>query len=76
MKGNELMTYKDAVREFKQALPNGEYDYWTLQFEWSTYTDGLCKAGEITQKQWSTWATPFEEGKRVLVYDKKVITQK
>ena len=70
------MTYKDAVKEFKQNLRNGEYDYWTVQEMWAEYTDSMCKAGEITQKQWSTWATPFEYGKRILVYDKKVITQK
>lgn len=70
------MTYKDAVRQFKQGLPNGEYDYLMLQQAWAFYTDGLCKDGEITNKQWNTWETPFEYGKRVLVYDKKVITQK
>lgn len=70
------MTYKDAVQEFKRNLRNGEYDYWTVQEMWAAYTDAMCKAGEITQKQWNTWATPFEYGKRVLVYDKKVITQK
>ncbi|MBO6252319.1 MAG: hypothetical protein J6O49_01515 [Bacteroidaceae bacterium] len=70
------MTYKDAVKEFKRNLRNGEYDYWTVQEMWSAYTDAMCKAGEITQKQWSTWATPFEYGKRILVYDEKVITQK
>lgn len=70
------MTYKDAVRDFKSMLRDGEYDYWTIWEMWDGYTDGLCKAGEITNKQWSTWGTPFEYGKRVLVYNKKVITQK
>ena len=70
------MTYKDAVKNFKNMLPNGKYDYCSVQLMWAEYTDCLCKDGEITQKQWNTWETPFEYGKRVLVYDKKVITQK
>ncbi len=70
------MTYKDAVKEFKRNLRNGEYDYWAVQEMWAAYTDAMCKAGEITQKQWSTWATPFEYGKRIFVYDEKVVTQK
>lgn len=62
------MTYKEAVRDFERmyvSLYINRVDYWTAQFEWSTYVDGLCKAGEITQKQYGTWATPFPEGKRL-----------
>lgn len=25
---------------------------------WHTYTDELCKSGEITQKQYDTWDNP------------------
>lgn len=70
------MTYKEAVKQFKNGLPNGEFDYWTVQQNWAFYTDSLCKAGEITQKQWNTWETPFEYGKRIKVFNKRVVTQK
>ena len=70
------MNYKDAVKTFKDSLPLGEYDYWKIQLMWSEYTDSMCKAGEITQKQWGTWPTPFPYGKRIIVYDKKVVTQR
>lgn len=69
------MTYKDAVKEFKLSLHDGDYDYWTIQEMWAAYTDSMCKAGEITQKQWNTWETPFKYGKRIHVYNKKVVTQ-
>ena len=62
------MTYRDAVRQFKLEYRNlweKEVDYWTAQFEWSCYTDSLCKEGLITQKQWSTWETPFPYGQRL-----------
>ena len=26
--------------------------------DWDFYTDGLCKAGEITQQQYNIWVTP------------------
>ena len=70
------MTYKEAVKQFKKSLKEGEYDYWTVQLMWAEYTDGMCKAGEITQKQWRNWATPFEYGKRIFVRNNKVVTQK
>lgn len=59
------MTYEQAVREFKSSHAKGKYDYWTAQLEWSIYTDGLCKDGIITQKQYETWSTPFIYGKHV-----------
>ena len=71
------MTYKDAVNEFKSYhLELGVYDYWTIEEMWSAYIDGLCKGGEITQKQYDTWATPFEYGKPVTVYKRKVVSQR
>jgi len=27
---------------------------------WGIYIDGLCKAGEITQKQYETWGFPWD----------------
>lgn len=29
-------------------------DYLKVQYEWSVYVDGLCKSGEITQRQYDT----------------------
>lgn len=26
---------------------------------WNNWTDGLCKAGVITQRQYDTWSNPF-----------------
>ena len=61
------MNYREAVKRFKEEFPQFKrgsgIDYWTAQLAWSAWTDALCKAGEITQKQWSNWATPFEYGK-------------
>lgn len=60
------MTYKDAVKEFKDiyiGLYINQVDYWTAQQAWAEYTDSLCKAGQITEKQWETWLTPFPYGK-------------
>lgn len=62
------MTYKEAVREFKKAyydLYEQRADYWLAQLAWSEWTDILCKSGDITQKQWETWLTPFPYGKRL-----------
>ena len=62
------MTYREAVRLFKihnRKLFNDRVDYWTGQEVWSAYTDGLCKDGVITQRQYDTWSTPFPYGKRL-----------
>ena len=60
------MTYRQAVMDFKEAY-NDLYekcvDYWTAQMAWSCYVDNLCRNGNITQKQYQTWATPFPYGK-------------
>ena len=60
------MDYKSAVREFERShriLYLSHVDYWTAQYAWSIFTDNLCKAGFITQKQYNTWKTPFPESK-------------
>ena len=64
------MTYREAVREFQKAyhdLYERQVDYWTAQLAWSEYVDGLCKDGQITQKQYNTWETPFTYAKRLKV---------
>lgn len=63
------MTYRQAVKRFKEEHPHlkkgSGIDYWSAQLEWATWTDALCKAGEITLKQYNNWATPFEYGKQL-----------
>ena len=63
------MTYKDAVKEFKQycMTPNQFYDYGHAFEMWSIFVDGLCKDKQITDRQWNTWRTPFRYGKTVAV---------
>ena len=64
------MTYKQGVKMFHEVTENkfckgSGIDYWTAQLAWSEFTDNLCKSGEITQKQWSNWATPFKYEQRL-----------
>ena len=68
------MRYENAVEDFKEYfLHPGEYDYWTAQLMWSDYVDSLCKDGQITQRQFDNWATPFPYGKRIIVGSQKTI---
>lgn len=70
-------TYEKAVKEFEEYyLENREYDYWTVQLMWSEYVDSLCKSGKITQKQYDNWLCPYAYGKHVVVYDRKVVSQR
>lgn len=60
------MTYREAVRQFKRRNINlwiNQVDYWTAWEIWDAYVDGLCKDGQITEKQFNNWATPFPYGK-------------
>lgn len=60
------MTYREAVKNFKRyyrKLYIERSDYWTAHLAWSDYVDGLNREGEITDKQASTWSTPFPYGK-------------
>ncbi len=62
------MTYDQAVKDFKRIylhLYINRVDYWRGQEAWASYVDGLCKDGQITQKQYDTWATPFPYGKHL-----------
>lgn len=58
------MTKQQATAEFKEMYPNYKQetkaDYCKMQLIWSTYVDGLCKDGQITQKQYDTWLAPFQ----------------
>jgi len=37
-----------------------ESDKVAIRTAWNDWTDGLCKSGEITQKQYESWLNPFE----------------
>lgn len=70
------MTYKEAVKIFRETysdLYEKGVDYWTALECWENFTDVLCKNGDITQKQFNTWETPFTYGKRLFV--KKVYSR-
>ena len=62
------MTYEQAVKTFKKefrGLYEKQVDYWTAEQVWSAWTDCLCKDGEITQRQYERWSTPFKYGKHL-----------
>ena len=62
------MTYRQAVKQFREEfhyLYEEHADYWKAHEAWSGFTDMLCKNGDITQKQYDTWSTPFPYGKRL-----------
>lgn len=64
------MTKKEAVKIFRETyadLYEKEVDYWTAEVCWTNFTDMLCKNGDITQKQYDTWETPFPYGRRLSV---------
>ena len=37
----------------------GSDDKPAMRFEWGMYVDGLCRDGEVTDKQRMTWLNPF-----------------
>ena len=62
------MTYREAKRIFRETysdLYEEGVDYWTAQECWANFTDIMCKNGDITQKQFDTWLTPFPYGKHL-----------
>jgi len=60
------MTKQEAIRDFRGSiLPEvinqyGTNDRPAVRTAWHQYTDGLCKDGQITQKQYDTWIGPFK----------------
>ena len=63
------MTKREALAEWRGAyLPSvrevyesdGRADYPARSESWGAYTDSLCKDGQITLKQYETWAAPRE----------------
>ena len=65
--GDWLMTKAQALDEWRgRILPavkhyyeqDGKPDYPARREAWNNWTDGLCKDGEITQRQCETWLHP------------------
>ena len=58
------MTKAEAVEQFKETvLPSifkrhGTSDEPALSEAWNNWTDGLCKDGEITDRQYANWIGP------------------
>ena len=62
------MTYREAVKQFKRdyrKLYIEKVDYWTAREFWVFFVDDLNRNGDITDKQASTWSTPFPYGKHL-----------
>lgn len=62
-------TKAEALAEWRSAcLPSvvdtyeadGVPDYPARRESWSVFTDSLCKAGEISLKQYESWCSPPE----------------
>lgn len=59
------MTKQQVLREFKAYTrgqfnrPDGSVDKDARVEAWNNYTDALCKDGQITDRQYSTWVNPF-----------------
>lgn len=57
-KQNEA-TFKQGVDSFLAYAPEGGWsDYWAMQQDWEAFKDGLCRDGQITQKQADSWGNP------------------
>ena len=62
------LTKKQAFHTFKGVLKEEiKLGYWTysksdvtaVREAWNNYTDGLCKSGYISERQYDTWTNPF-----------------
>lgn len=51
------MTYREAVKMFKESYPNKK-DKPDYNFAWGVFIDGLCRDGTITKKQYENWQCP------------------
>lgn len=54
------LTKKEAEKAFRENFPSiiKSGDKPLKRMVWNDYTDALCKNGEITQMQCSTWTQP------------------
>ena len=56
------MTKKEVLQEFKSLGGCVVYrDKIQTAENWSTYTDYLCRNGQITMKQYESWSNPFTQ---------------
>ncbi len=61
------MTKLEALKQFKHDYPDykfadlrsGRLDRVARCECWNNWTDALCRAGEITMKQYEGWTNPF-----------------
>ena len=48
----------EAVKSFVSSSEKGFNDYYEMQQSWTFFTDGLCRDGQITLKQFENWGNP------------------
>ena len=55
------LTKAEALKDFRQLFKTfgKRGDAIAKREDWNNYTDWLCKAGLITQKQYENWGQPF-----------------
>lgn len=52
-------TFKQAVDTFLDYAPEGGWsDYWSMQQDWASFTDGLVRDGTVTDRQTGNWGNP------------------
>lgn len=61
----KYMTKKEAVKLFKEEnshiIEKYKNDRIALHVAFSTFTDMLCKNGDISQSQYDRWSNPYEK---------------
>lgn len=59
------MNYKQATKDFVENILSSvpSHDIPAKREAWGIYIDGLCKSGQITQKQYETWDNPKQVNK-------------
>lgn len=57
----EAMTKNEAQRTFERDIrPYLQHqDRVAVRTAWNDFTDALCKAGQISQRQYETWGNPY-----------------
>lgn len=59
------MTKQEALVQFRECysklldVHDKHRDKLMFREAWNNFTDGLCKDGQITTKQYNTWTNPF-----------------
>lgn len=52
------MKKSDAIKDFISCSESGFNGYYEMQQAWIFFTDGLCRDGQITTRQFDTWGNP------------------